>query len=159
MGGCCSLCSTHEHMIPDCYVWQRGPPFVGETVPFVVTEVIDGDTLRGYYLIHTTIPFFIDVRLYGIDTPEKRKEPQQQVAAIAVTKRVKQLLGPLPTRVLLHIHSWDKYGGRIVGTPYISSDKFSLCEYMVEQRWAHVYYGRGPKPPWTLPELQLLELL
>jgi len=144
MGSC--LCRCEERRLrrvplrPQAY---KGPPRVGETVLFLVTRVIDGDTFEGHYLTRRGDPMYVCVRTSGINAPEKRT-----VAGRLVAEVVRRLIEGMIIRVRLL--SWGTYRGRVIGCA-------SYADRLLGRGLAKPYSGDGRKPKWSDAELAAVE--
>ena len=115
-----------------------------------VTEVVDGDTLRGKI---TGLPAplnRISIRVMGIDTPEKRgKCAGEKALAKEATAFLKEKFQQTQSIELRWVE-WDKYGGRILADVYF--DGMSVSEMMIKNKLATPYSG-GKKLNWCQPIL------
>jgi len=100
----------------------------------LVTEAVDGDTVRFCWLVQET------ARLYGINTPETKG------ATAEAGKAAKQFLaGKLPAKpVSAKVLGRDKYG-RVLMDVSLDDGK-SLSALMIESGHAKAYFGEGPRP-------------
>lgn len=147
MGACCS---ADEHArLARVTVTEDGPPRHGQTVPFRLMRVIDGDTIVGAYLVDPSVdvPLVVSVRLAGLDTPERNTEAGQRVRA-AVVRRFEGRHGPVTIQVI----KWDKWGGRIDARVFLGSE--CLNDWLLARRWAKPFNGHTKKPEWTRQELE-----
>ena len=107
-------------------------------------RVIDGDTIdTGYVVFEHTTP--IHLRIYGIDTPELHGKCDKEKAK---AKEAKEFLKQTVKNedVGINIISWDKYGGRIVGVPYVLD--VPLNEEMIRRGYAVAYTGGKKTMNW-----------
>lgn len=136
-------------------------PLKGQTVPARVVSVYDGDSFTVIFH-YGRQPMKINVRLDGLDTPEKKpqkvvdKVPRteeelrlEKAAALKITEWVSKLL--LEQLVYLHVIKWDKYGGRL--RCKVSVKNQDLTQILIKKQWAREYHGEK-KTPWTIPELK-----
>jgi endonuclease YncB( thermonuclease family) len=103
-----------------------------------VIKVYDGDTVTvASRTTGTNIVYRFSVRLAGIDTPEMNsKNNVEKERAIFVRDRLHDLVfGKI---VLLKNLSTEKYG-RILADIYL--DNLHVNQYMIDQKYAHVYSG------------------
>jgi len=112
-------------------------------------EVIDGDTVRCWLDLGFDISKKIDVRIEGVNTPEKRGH--EKTAGIPVTEVVKKFLkdhgGEGDMRVIST--EWGKYAGRCVGD--IRIDGFiTLSQFLRDTGICQVYGD----PDFTEAELE-----
>ena len=134
-----------------------------------VTRVLDGDTVEAVIAlpIGEALPgtgccgpvAFVcwRVRLQGIDAPElhpARTSPFRDLEKTAA-ERVKAILaGRLENqRVVLTLHRWDKFGGRVIGD--IIHDHQDISSWLLELEYVRPYMG-DRKPPWTEEQLNLI---
>lgn len=108
-------------------------------IPFtlLVDHCHDGDTIMGTVQCDAGLRMAItlagwSIRFYGINAPELRT-PEGQAAAVALQGLVK------PGDVLsVESYSFDNYGHRIDGIPYLA-DGTDLCQWMLDNNWAVKY--------------------
>ncbi len=124
-----------------CYSYEG----VKKTVK--VLRVVDGDTVDiAYHHEETGKIFKYRVRLYGIDTPEKRpsKDDPNRDKEIAASKRASEALCEYLQRennlVVALFYKPDKYG-RLLCTFYDSLG-VDMNKWMVEQGFAYEYFGK-----------------
>lgn len=115
-----------------------------------VTEVIDGDTLRGQITCLQAPLNQISIRVMGIDTPEKRGKCEGEKAL--AKKATAFLKGKFQQTQLVELRwvEWDKYGGRILADVYF--DGMSVSEIMIKNDLAVPYAG-GKKSGWCPTKL------
>tara|TARA_R100000149_G_C5872301_1_gene136193 strand:+ start:1536 stop:1901 length:366 start_codon:yes stop_codon:yes gene_type:complete len=117
--------------------------------PFVyncnLVKVIDGDTID----VDIDLGFNVwlkkqRVRLAGIDTPESRtRNLAEKALGLKAKERLQQLCGET-----LKVKSLGKGKyGRIIGIPY-SADNQDICEALVEEGHAVVYWGGKKVHKW-----------
>ena len=99
-------------------------PVGAKTIQGRIVGVTDGDTIK-----IVTDEKQVKIRLYGIDTPEKKQDFGQ-----AATRFIKSLLSPVVT---VEEKDIDRYG-RTVGVVY-SSTGTNVNEEMVKSGFAWVY--------------------
>lgn len=112
-----------------------------------VLRVIDGDTVDiAYHHEETNKIFKYRVRLYGIDTPEKRppKNDPNRDKEIAASKRSSSALTDYLQKndniVLALFYKPDKYG-RLLCTFYDKCGE-DINKWMVSQGFAYEYFGK-----------------
>ena len=112
-----------------------------------VLRVIDGDTVDiAYHHEETNKIFKYRVRLYGIDTPEKRppKSDPNRDKEIAASKRssaaLTEYLQKNENIVLALFYKPDKYG-RLLCTFYDKCGE-DINQWMVSQGFAYEYFGK-----------------
>lgn len=107
-----------------------------------VIKVLDGDTVKfevGF--LPKELGNQISVRVLGVDTPEKaprakcEKEAELGKKATEFTKKV---VGEAKV-VDVQLKSWDKYGGRVLGT--ITLDGKDLTKMLIDAGLARAYFG------------------
>jgi len=107
-----------------------------------VVKVIDGDTVKfevGF--LPKELGNHINVRVLGIDTPEKaprakcEKEAELGKKATEFTKKVVTEAKSIDVQ----LKSWDKYGGRVLGT--ITLDGKDLTKMLIDAGLARAYFG------------------
>ncbi|MBX7147433.1 MAG: thermonuclease family protein [Alphaproteobacteria bacterium] len=84
---------------------------------FYYTEVVDGDTVKGY-LDHLPSPLnHVSIRVKEIDTPEMPQHAKcQQEGELALkAKAFTNQYMERHNQLIITETEWDKYGGRIVG--------------------------------------------
>lgn len=117
-----------------------------------IVEVYDGDTVKIIVMLGD-VPFFISLRLLGIDAPEikkgKDKLPEENLAAIKVREHIKTMFPKQMGKVMFR--DWDKYGGRILGDLY-TLEGINVVETLIKEGWGRPYNGEKKKE-WTLKEL------
>lgn len=128
--------------------WGRVPEFLFADIhkrPAQVLRVLDGDTCVVGIHIRPDWPAKVTVRLHGIDTPEIHGKhcPAYHQLACAARDRLQELVGN--KTILLTIHSWDKYGGRVIGTIYTDPEQVDVCALMLQEKYAVPYTGRTCK--------------
>ena len=107
-----------------------------------LVKVIDGDTVKfevGF--LPKELGNNIAVRVLGVDTPEKaprakcEKEAELGKKATEFTKKV-----VTEAKVIdVQLKSWDKYGGRVLGT--ITLDGKDLTKMLIDAGLARAYFG------------------
>lgn len=111
-----------------------------------LTKTIDGDTFGSTYSVAGMKP--LNVRVYGIDTPEKgwrAKCPEEALLAKSATEFANKIIFKDSNEVTFEPHGTDKYG-RILVDIYVNGSSYK--DIMIEQGYAKEYYGKGPKFNW-----------
>lgn len=117
-----------------------------------VLRILDGDTvdIALYHNASATV-FRHRVRLYGIDTPEKRppKDQPNRDAEIAASARstaaLRSRLEAIQYKPFAVFHKADKYG-RLMCTFYESNEQQqSINDWMVAEGHAYAYFGKTKK--------------
>lgn len=116
-----------------------------------VTRVIDGDTYQvaAPWLPEGLAPF-IDLRLAGIDTPEKgfRAKCAAEVAlGLKATAYARKMLREA-RKIGVEYEGWDKFGGRADGR--LTLDGVDMAEALLQAGLAQAYDGTGAKPNWCV---------
>ena len=114
-------------------------------------RVIDGDTIelgKEYTPVIVgamedgTIPLY-KIRLYAIDTPEKRgkcqKEKDLAKKATQFTKNAIKNAKDIDIKIIKN----DKYGGRLIGKVYV--DSLDLSNLLIKEGLAVPYFGKTKK--------------
>jgi endonuclease YncB( thermonuclease family) len=115
-----------------------------------VLRVVDGDTLDiAMYQEETNRIYKYRVRLYGIDTPEKRplksdpNRTKEIMAAMEASRAMTQKIEECYHMVTIHFHQYDKYG-RLLGTVYGKNEE-NLNRWMIQHGHATEYFGKTKK--------------
>lgn len=106
------------------------PPEKGEAL-ILTADVIDGDTVRLYFLVEAT------ARLDGINAPEKRTK-----AGKAARDYLAGLLPKAPTRAVLK--GREKYGRLLVRLD--DAGGRDVSKLMIDAGHAKAWDGKGPRP-------------
>ena len=107
-------------------------------------RVVDGDTVD----IDIDLGFDVwvrnqRIRLYKVDTPEKRtRNKTEKKAGLLATEKVTNLI-PVGSTIVIKTHKdgKGKYG-RILGE-LINEDGVNVNEYLIKNRYAVAYYGQS----------------
>lgn len=166
MGQCATTASDkrtdHFEELVKCNA-DNTPKFTLENrrVPAKVVRVVDGDTVDlAMILAETGRPTVFRMRLYGIDTPEKRplKSSPTRDAEIAAARLASSALTAALAQshdlVDAHISRADKYGRWLV-TLFPAQGGVSLNDWMIQQGHAKPYFGgskEGFSPEGFSPE-------
>lgn len=109
---------------------------------YKVIRVIDGDTIVfDAQFLPDPLKKEMALRIHGLDTPEKgprakctREEILGKKATEFTTRKINRA-----TRVQFSLHSWDKFGGRVLGDIYL--DGQSLKTMLLTEGLAREYSG------------------
>lgn len=115
-----------------------------------VTRVVDGDT---FHIASTWRGLSLSVRVLGIDTPEhdyKALCPAERQKGIEAMNYAKVVMEQSGNAVSLDIKGWDKYGGRVLATPWvrINGRWVKYEEVMVQAGFARPYNGENKGRYW-----------
>lgn len=107
-------------------------------------KIVDGDTVD----IDIDLGFDVwirnqRIRLYKVDTPEKRtRNKTEKKAGLLATEKVTNLI-PVGSTIVIKTHKdgKGKYG-RILGE-LINEDGVNVNEYLIKNRYAVAYYGQS----------------
>ena len=108
----------------------------------------------GIFLQGDSLYAVTDVRLSGVDTPEKRplkvgrtaeSIAKEKAAAEAAKELVLDILDKHDWKFVLSNLKGGKYYGRIVADILIGDDQINLSEYLVEKGYAYRYEGGKKK--------------
>lgn len=146
MGNCCIRTQVEDPYQHSSY--ENTPEWTFEGIQAIVKviRVLDGDTVEiALRHPHSNMIYRHRVRLYGIDTPEKRPRkdhPQREkemeaskLATDALTNKLKEE----SYLVLAHFHKKDKYGRELC--TFYTSKGDTLNEWMIQQGYARPYDG------------------
>jgi endonuclease YncB( thermonuclease family) len=112
-----------------------------------VEKVIDGDTFILTIDLGFNIKYTVDVRLEGLDTPEKNT-PEGKL----VKEKVSLWLTD-NKKLILCSHEWDKYG-RVLGDVK-TQDNQSLVGWLLSKQYARPYKGEK-KIEWTAAQIKVI---
>ena len=163
MGNCLCAESEISHPIPnvepvtDVSIYQH---CTSENTPYVsyenirkkvkVLRVVDGDTVDIAMVSDDTNKIFkYRVRLYGIDTPEKKplkSNPDREKELEAAKKSSQAMHQKMEENhyvVTILLYKPDKYG-RLLGTLYDEKGE-DINKWMVDQGFATAYFGKTKK--------------
>lgn len=137
----------------------KQPPHLGETVLAKVLNVYDADTITVAYNINNnpTSPFVTNIRLSGIDAPEKKTLNElEKKASYLLTEFVNSKL--LNKIINLNIKGWDKYGGRIVGSITLDGEfeGKSVSDWLLNNNLVKSFDGKTKKDEWLDKELSTI---
>jgi len=134
---CCSLCAAEP------------VPYVYRVLSYTVT---DGDTLALVMDLGFDLRLGMSVRLDGLNAPEV--SGAERPAGLVVTERVRQWVSAAG-QLYVRSTAKDKYAGRFVGVVLNEAGE-SLNDWLLQQRLAKPYDGRGPVPRFTAEEILVL---
>jgi len=109
-----------------------------------ITRVVDGDTLEALIDVGFHTHISSTLRLYGIDTPEKRtRNEEEKEKGIAASKRVEELLRSCHYKVLVKSHGLGKYGRCLAEVLMLQKDgsKKNLNSTLLSEGHAVEYLG------------------
>jgi len=125
-----------------------------------VLRVVDGDTIDIAMMNEELKKIFkYRIRLFGIDTPEKKplmSNPAREKEMGAAKKSSQAMIDKLKESdnlVTIRLYTPDKYG-RLLGTLYDKKGE-NINEWMVKQGYATTYFGKKKK---TFSEIHNLEI-
>lgn len=123
---------------------EAAEPLPGPVVG-IVTDVVDGDTVRVMAQVWLDQNIEVLVRIRGIDAPERYGSCAAEREAAAEARAA--LAGALGDRlVALTAIDRDKYFGRVVAD-VTTAGGVSLGAHMLGSGWARAYEG-GARQPW-----------
>lgn len=134
------------------------------------SEIYDGDTIQdvyidifdfkvkypakllwpGIFVREDDLYVFTDIRIAGIDTPEKKpkragRTPEsialEKAAAAEAQKALAELLNQYDLEFVIANPELGKYAGRIVADVLVGPDKISVADYMLKNGHAYPYDG------------------
>jgi micrococcal nuclease len=116
-----------------------------------VLRVVDGDTIDVAMITDKRLQIYkYRVRLYGIDTPEKKPSKQHAdrekeiAAAVAASMAMIRKMEENHNYITILFHKKDKYG-RELGTLY-DEKGVNINEWMIQQGYAIPYDGKKKVP-------------
>ena len=110
--------------------------------PYEISRVIDGDTVEiAVDFLPQPLPPKLSIRVIGVDTPEKapRAKCEAEAKKAVEATRFTQRAVAKAKEVDIHIKSWDKYGGRVLGMVVL--DGVSLSDSLISAGLARPYKG------------------
>ena len=110
------------------------------STPYEITRVIDGDTVEiAVDFLPSPLPPKLSIRVMGIDTPEKapRAKCEAEAKKAVEATRFTQRAVAEAKEVDIHIKSWDKYGGRVLGMVVLDGN--GLSEMLIDAGLARPY--------------------
>ena len=142
--------------------WKKQYSGVKPSLNAVVVDVYDGDTITIICPLENVPPtklFMFKVRLYGIDSPEKKPRTshltdpvqianaqQEKAAAIRSQKALEEFIRGKLVR-LAYAKTADKYG-RLLADVYLLDNELHVNKWMVDKGYARVYFG-DKKDEWS----------
>jgi endonuclease YncB( thermonuclease family) len=119
----------------------------GITCQCKILDVYDADTVTIVLPFKNEL-FRIKCRLLGIDSAEKRtKNLHEKKVALEATEWLSNLIKDKV--VWVKCGNWGKYGGRMLGTLYMSEDEMekghSINKKIIEKGFAYPYNGKKRK--------------
>jgi micrococcal nuclease len=115
---------------------------------YEITRVIDGDTVEiAVDFLPDPLPPKLSIRVIGVDTPEKapRAKCEAEAKKAVEATRFTQRAVAEAKEVDIHIKSWDKYGGRVLGLVVLDGN--GLSEMLIDAGLARPYKGEA-KSSW-----------
>jgi len=112
-----------------------------------VIDVYDGDTFKIIMPIDNIMKI-INIRMYGIDTPElkSKNDDERKMALLAKDELAKMINDKI---LWINIMKHDKYGGRYVGMIFDDKNKVdfdqSINKIMITKGLAYFYDGKTKK--------------
>lgn len=149
--GNCLACASSASTVSDPYqesTVENTPEYTFDGIKAIVKviRIIDGDTVDIAFLHPDSQQIYRHrIRLYGIDTPEKRpaKNNPNREAEIAASNRateaLRQRLKENDNRVLALFHKKDKYGRELA--TFYHKDRSSINAWMISEGYAYAYDG------------------
>jgi len=116
---------------------------------YKVIDIVDGDTIiidtrQESKLINK---LGLRVRLYGIDTPEKKGKCQKEKdLALQAKKFTKNLIDQ--KQVILKDVKWDKFGGRINAKIFLND--LNIGQELIKNGLAIEYFGKRKNKNWCI---------
>jgi micrococcal nuclease len=132
-------------------VETREPRHMDYTYDVQAARVVDGDTIEADLDLGFDLTYHADVRLVGVDTPEKSRIAQRPAAAKAQAF-VQRWFEKNKGKVVCKSVKWDKYGGRVLGD-FGTPSESSLSAAIIAAGYGRAYGGEK-KPEWTPQELK-----
>lgn len=119
--------------------------------PYPKEEPFPGVWIEGDYIY-----VYTDIRIAGIDTPEKRPHKSGRTEESLAAEKAAAAKAQHALDTLLKRHKYrfeivyitaDKYHGRIVAEVFVGEDdeRINVSEYMIEQGHAYAYDGKTKK--------------
>lgn len=149
--GNCLICAQSIQTVADPYrdaTFENTPEYTFDQHKSIVkvVRIIDGDTVDIVFLHPDSQRIYRHrVRLYGIDTPEKRparNNPNREAeieASRRATEALRERLRENDDRVLALFHKKDKYGRELA--TFYHKDGSSINEWMISEGYAYAYDG------------------
>lgn len=119
------------------------PPYM-----FLIRQfrVVDGDSIKMEIDLGFHMRADVDVRLMGIDAPERTGESRD--AGVAVTEVVRKWMASRfhgDTSLVLVSKGLDKYGRSLGDVLENGQPGKGLCDFLLEHRLVHPYDGTGER--------------
>lgn len=119
----------------------------GITCQCKVVSVYDADTVTIALPWNNSL-YKVKCRLHGIDSAEKRtKNLEEKSAALEATKWVSSMINH--KTIWIKCGKWGKYGGRMLGTLYLTEDDLnkdnSFNQAIIDKGYAYAYDGKKKK--------------
>lgn len=151
MGNC--ICTTNDEIYHN-YTHENTPEFTFNQIRRMVKilKVIDGDTvdIALYHDDENKNKIYRHrVRLYGIDTPEKRpslNDPNREKeieASLRAKNALESRVNENNSLFIAHFYKNDKYG-RLLCTLYDKNEE-DINKWMIEKGYAYEYFGKTKK--------------
>ena len=150
----------------DVFMNEDSRVYDGDTIQdvFIAVKTFDGILSEGevlwpgLLLKGNSLFVVTDIRLAGIDTPEKRPRKAGRTAESLAAEKAASLAAQKALLKLVEAHNHEftivnpqlgKYAGRILADVHFGTgeNRISASEYMIEQGHAKPYDG-GKKPQW-----------
>lgn len=116
-------------------------------------SVLDGDTIAATVELGFDVVYRANVRVQGIDTPEKTGRTKK--VGLAVADWLGWLLGTYGPLTLIST-CWDKYGGRVDGKVFINApgrDPLSVADVLLRLGMAQPLGIDGKRSRWQAKSL------
>jgi endonuclease YncB( thermonuclease family) len=109
-----------------------------------IIDVYDADTVTLILPLKENL-YKVKCRLLGIDSAEKRtKNIDEKKVSLEATEWLKNLI--LDKTIWVKCGGWGKYGGRMLGTLYMTKDDLdndhSINKTIIKHGYAYEYYGK-----------------
>ena len=109
-----------------------------------VVKIIDGDTVKMQLGLSPGLTKTINIRLDGVNTPEKRTRDQcEKTAGLAATAYTEQWLANAEKITVSNVRN-GKYAGRWLGS--IAADGRDLATDLIASGHGRPYHGEKRKP-------------
>lgn len=148
MGNCCTRSQTEVTDPYEHSTYENTPEWTFEGIQSIVKviRVLDGDTVEIAFQHPDSKKIYRHrVRLYGIDTPEKRprkdhpqREQEMEASRIATNALIEKLKEE-SNILLAYFHKKDKYGRELC--TFYTSKGDQINEWMIEKGYAQPYDG------------------
>lgn len=124
-------------------------PCKGKRMYARVLRVVDGDTYDCIFY-NGLARMRMKIRVYGLDTPEKRsRDEQEKKAGEEATKYAESYIKRHANIVEICIRDWDKYGGRMVADVWVGGKL--IADHLIEKGLGRKYMG-GAKEKWQFTD-------